>query len=85
MRLVVEVSLYPLREKYIAPIQSFIDRINKYQQLIVNTSTTSTTIEGDYQDLMGIIGKEMQITHKEVGQAIFVCKFLNGDKMSNDA
>ena len=30
---------------------------------------------------MTILGKEMQRTHEEVGQAIFVAKFLNYDAM----
>lgn len=82
MQLVCEISLYPLREDYLPVIQDFIDRINCYPQLKVLTNATSTQIGGDYAELMAILGKEMQITHEQVGQAIFVCKFLNGDKMS---
>jgi hypothetical protein len=31
-----------------------------------------------------MLGEEMQRSHEKIGQAIFVCKFLNGDKMSTD-
>lgn len=82
MQLVCEISLYPLREDYIPAIQDFIDRLNQYPQLLVVTNATSTQVAGDYSDVMSVLGKEMQRTHEEVGQAIFVCKFLNGDKMS---
>ena len=83
MKLVAEISLYPLNLDYIPPIQAFIDRLNTYPQLEVTTSTTSTVVSGDYLPTMQILAEEMQRSHQEIGQAIFVCKFLNGSKMSN--
>lgn len=82
MILVAEISMYPLKEQYIAPIQTFIDRLNSYQNISVVTTATSTTVSGEYLPTMLLLAEEMQRSHKEVGQAIFVCKFLNGDKMS---
>ncbi|MEO9945484.1 hypothetical protein [Paraglaciecola sp.] len=82
MKLVAELSMYPLNEQYIAPIQEFIDRLNRYEDLKVSTSATSTIVSGEYLPTMQLLAEEMQRSHKEVGQAIFVCKFLNGDKMS---
>lgn len=81
MRLVVEISLYPLNEAYIEPIKGFIERINLYEQLTAVTGPTSTVISGEMNELMQILNEEMQVTYEQVGQAIFVCKFLNGDKM----
>ncbi|WP_088332019.1 hypothetical protein [Lacimicrobium sp. SS2-24] len=82
-KLVAEISLYPLMEKYIAPIQSFIDRLNTYPQLEVDTTMTSTRVSGEYLATMEILAKEMQRSHQQIGQAIFVCKFLNGDAMGS--
>ncbi|MBL4631062.1 MAG: hypothetical protein JKY14_07845 [Paraglaciecola sp.] len=84
MKLVAEISMYPLNEQYIPPIQEFIDRLNTYDNLKVVTSATSTTICGDYFPTMQLLAEEMQRSHEKVGQAIFVCKFLNGDKMVNE-
>lgn len=83
MNVMVELSLYPLVNEYIPPIQEFIDRLNRYEELNVSTSTTSTQVTGDYTKVMTILGKEMQRTHEEVGQAIFVAKFLNFDAMQS--
>jgi uncharacterized protein YqgV (UPF0045/DUF77 family) len=83
MKLVAEISMYPLNEQYIEPIQTFIDRLNGYANLHVVTSATNTVVSGDYLPTMEVLAKEMQRSHEEVGQAIFVCKFLNGDKMSS--
>jgi len=79
----VELSLYPLVNEYIPPIQAFIDRLNGYEALNVLTSATSTQVSGDYTEVMTILGNEMQRTHEEVGQAIFVAKFLNFDAMQS--
>lgn len=83
MKLVAEISLYPLNLDYIPPIQAFIDRLNTYSQLEVHTSMTNTIVSGDYLTTMQILAEEMQRSHQEIGQAIFVCKFINGDKMSS--
>ena len=81
MQLVAELSMYPLREEFVPPIQNFIDRLNTYPNLKVVTTATSTTVCCEYQFTMALLAKEMQRSNEEVGQAIFVCKFLNGDKM----
>ena len=83
MKLVTEISLYPLNEEYIEPIKGFIERINQYEGLEVKTSMTSTTVAGEFQLVMDVLSKEMQVTYEQTGQAIFVCKFLNGDKMGS--
>ena len=84
MKLVAEISMYPLKEQYIEPIQEFIDRLNTYERISVITSATNTVVSGDYLPTMQLLAEEMQRSHEKVGQAIFVCKFLNGDKMSTD-
>lgn len=81
MQVMVEISLYPLADSYIEPIKAFIDRINEYDELQVQTNRTSTQISGDYEQVMSILGREMKTTHEQVGQAIFVAKFLNFDAM----
>jgi len=84
MKLVAEISMYPLKEQYIPHIQEFIDRLNTYESIKVETTATSTTVSGEYLSTMQLLAEEMQRSHEKVGQAIFVCKFLNGDKMSTD-
>ncbi|MCC2616685.1 hypothetical protein LJ739_10570 [Aestuariibacter halophilus] len=85
MLLFVEISMYPLKEAYIGPIQTFIDRLNSHPSLDVATNATATHVSGEYAEVMQILGQEMQRIHEEIGQSIFVCKFLNGDKMGKRA
>lgn len=84
MKLVAEISMYPLNEQYIESIETFIDRLNSYPQIKVVTTATSTMVSGEYLPTVQLLAEEMQRSHQEIGQAIFVCKFLNGDKMSKD-
>jgi uncharacterized protein YqgV (UPF0045/DUF77 family) len=79
MKVSVEISLYPLDQNYIPPIQAFIDRLNSYQELKVIENTMSTQVYGDYQTVLSIVNKEMQRTHEQTPKAAFVMKVLNGD------
>src|SRR5690606_16714804 len=44
MILTVEISMYPLQEDYITPIQAFIDKLNTWENLQVSTTATSTLV-----------------------------------------
>lgn len=82
MRLAIEISLYPLDQEYIPYIRDFIERLNKNENLFVETTHTSTLVSGDYDYLMQVMQVEMKKTYEQVGQAIFVCKFLNATTMN---
>lgn len=84
MNLAAELSLYPLDGDYIPYIKDFIDRLNNHSQLKVRTTETNTLVVGQYSDVMTILADEMQTTYEQLGQAIFVCKFLNADKANID-
>ncbi len=84
MQVSVEISLYPLDNYYIPPIQDFIDRLNTYNELKVIENTMSTQVYGEYAEVLAIVNKEMQRTHQTTPKAAFVMKVLNGD-LSPDA
>lgn len=79
MRISVEISYYPLLEKYIPPIRDFIDRLNTHKNIDVKTSGISTHIFGEYSDVMGILTKEIEKSF-EVPHSIFILKLLNSDR-----
>ena len=84
MQVSIEISLYPLRDDYIPPIQSFIERLQSYTELKVIGNTMSTQVYGDYETALRIVNAEMQRTHQQFPKAAFVMKVLNGD-LSPDA
>ena len=79
MQISVEISLYPLDQNYIPPIQDFIDRLNTYDELKVVENTMSTQVYGEYARVLAILNTEMQRTHQQTPKAAFVMKVLNGD------
>jgi uncharacterized protein YqgV (UPF0045/DUF77 family) len=78
MRVVVDISLYPLRDAYLEAIRGFIERLNGYPELEVSTNALSTHVSGDYDRVFEILRDEMKRVHAS-GQAVFVTRVLSAD------
>ncbi|USD35847.1 MULTISPECIES: hypothetical protein [Ferrimonas] len=78
MQLSVEISLYPLQDNYLAPIQWFIGRLDSYPEIQRKTNAMSTQIGGDYDTVMALLATEMKAAHQQWGKGVFVCKFIPG-------
>lgn len=78
MRASIEISYYPLKEEFIPPIQSFIERLRYYSEIKVETNGMSTQVFGEYDELMRILTKEMKAA-MEVPYSVFVLKVVNSD------
>jgi uncharacterized protein YqgV (UPF0045/DUF77 family) len=77
MRAAVEISMYPLTGEYRPVIQAFIDRLNLYPELRVETNSLSTQLWGSLDRIMAILADEM--ARAAVGpQPVFVLKVLPG-------
>ncbi len=72
----VEISLYPLHQEFIPPIQNFIDRLNADQRLRVVTNSMSTQVFGDYELVMQRLVRELRVTLEGNDKAVFVMKVL---------
>jgi len=75
----VEISLYPLNNEYIPPIQDFIHRVNKTEGLTVKTNLMSTQVFGNYEKVMSCLTAQMKETFEKHGKNVFVMKVLPGD------
>ncbi len=78
MKTSVEISYYPLNDDYITPIKGFIDRLNQYDNLVVNTNGMSTQVFGEYRDVMSAITDEIEKSF-ELPHSVFVMKVINAD------
>lgn len=78
MILTAEISLYPNNENFIPPIDSFIARLNSYDDIKIKTFPTATIIQGDYDRVMDILKAEMKPHRETHGMGIFVTKFIPG-------
>ena len=72
----VEISLYPLHQEFIPPIQNFIDRLNADQRLRIVTNSMSTQVFGDYEAVMPTLLRQLRTTLEHNDKAVFVMKVL---------
>ena len=78
MHIAVDISLYPLSQQYIPPIQDFIRRLNGQPGLRVETNALSTHVSGDIDRVFEALRVEVGRTFSELGRAVFVMKVLGG-------
>jgi uncharacterized protein YqgV (UPF0045/DUF77 family) len=79
MDIAVEISMYPLSQEYLAPIQHFIDRLQANEKLVVQTNTMSTQVLGEYDQVWDALREAMRISLQAGPKAVFVTKFLPRD------
>jgi len=77
MKVAVDISLYPLQEDLIPPIQDVIERLKSHDGLYVDTNAMSTQIRGEYDDVMAILTSEFKTSFEQLPKAVFVMKILN--------
>jgi len=77
MQVAVDISLYPLTEDFIPPIDDVIERLNLHESIEVITNPMSTQIRGDYDDIMAVISREIKTTFESSPKAVFAIKILN--------
>jgi len=77
MKVAVDISLYPLQEDLIPPIQNIIERLKSHDGLYVDTNAMSTQIRGEYDDVMAVLTSEFKTTFEQLPKAVFVMKILN--------
>lgn len=78
IRSAVEISMYPLTGEYRPLIQTFIDRLNTYEGLVVRTNELSTQVWGTLDRVMEILAEEIERSASGGPQLIFVMKVLPG-------
>ena len=78
MKMTVEISMYPIRDDYLPPIDDFIALLNDYSDLEVDTTPTATRVIGEFAHLMSVLGDAMARSYETYGTSVFVTKFLPG-------
>jgi len=84
MRIVVDISLYPLDADYVPPIKEFIERLNRQPGLSVTTNAMSTQVAGEHERVFAALEAETRGTFATGGRAVFVLKVLGGEPTSDE-
>lgn len=77
MQVAVDISLYPIADDFIPPIDDVIERLNSHESLQVNTNPMSTQVRGEYDEVMVALNREIKATFVSTPRAVFVIKVLN--------
>jgi len=86
MKISIELSLYPLAmDNFKTEIWAFIKRLRQVEGLNVVTNGMSTQVFGDYDLAVSNVMREMKQVHSTTNSAVFVCKFINGDRLQVEA
>jgi len=78
MKISVDISYYPLKDEFIPHVLDFINRMNKYDTLTVQTNGMSTQVFGNYFDVMNALTKEIHQSF-ELPHSVFILKVINTD------
>jgi uncharacterized protein YqgV (UPF0045/DUF77 family) len=77
MRVAVDISLYPLDQDFIPPIDDVIRRLNSHDGIDVVTNPMATQLRGEFDVVMDALKQEIGTTFNEVPKAVFAIKILN--------
>lgn len=80
----VDISLYPLKEDFIPPIDDFIASLKAYKSIEVRTGNMSTKIFGEYDVVMHALKEELFNTFCKEVNVVFNIKIVNGDSRVYD-
>ncbi len=74
----VDISYYPLKDSYLAPISQFIENLNTYPEILVRTNPMSTQLIGPYSSVFNALQTEIKRSF-ENPDSVFVLKIVNMD------
>ncbi len=78
MQVSIDISLYPNHQDFIPPIKDFIEQLNQYTDIDVQTFPTATIVIGDFDRVMDILKVEIKAYREKHGMGVFVTKILPG-------
>jgi uncharacterized protein YqgV (UPF0045/DUF77 family) len=82
MQVVIEITLYPLHNDYIAAVDDLLARLNAQSQGAATTNRVSTILHGEYVQNMALVQKVIPEIHEKWGEVAFVLKILPGVERS---
>jgi len=77
MKIIAEISLYPLTEKYGDAVLSFIKALQSHTQVRVRSNSMSTQVAGAMSDVMRAIEDAYTGTFDQAHKSILVMKLYN--------
>jgi uncharacterized protein YqgV (UPF0045/DUF77 family) len=80
MYISVELSFYPLREDFKPPVNDVIAKLQSFTNIEIHANRMSTQLFGEFKDVTEALNKTVEWSFSHYGFAVFVAKFMNGDR-----
>ena len=77
MKVAVDISLYPIADDFIPPIDDVISRLKAHDDIEVETNAMSTQLRGEYDVVMSALQREIKTSFESMPKAVFAIKILN--------
>ena len=85
MKIAVDISLYPLTEDYLPPIEDLIARLGGHPGIEVAYNALSTQVRGEYDAVFDLLRQEFRATFAGPDRAVIVVKMIGGPPPSGAA
>ena len=79
MRITAELSLYPIQNDHIPPIENFIHQLLDRNDLEIKVTQLSTQIRGELRTVMVALTEALEASFNAYGTQVLVAKILNAD------
>lgn len=79
MRIVAELSMYPLNDDPVPAIIDFIHELRARDGLEIVTNQMSTQLRGEYDDVTSAVNGCMRVAMTALDKVVLVVKYLNID------
>ena len=79
MKLVAELSLYPLQSDFETPILEFIHSLANQPGLELVTNQMSTQVSGEFDVVIRAVHDCLRVSMEISGKQVLVVKYLNAD------
>jgi uncharacterized protein YqgV (UPF0045/DUF77 family) len=80
MKIVAEMSLYPLKDGPIPTIISFIEEMRLQEGIEIVTNQLSTQVSGPFEAVTGAVNRCMEKVMEQPDTVVLVVKYLNVEK-----
>lgn len=79
MKISLEISLYPLDDKFLLIIKDIVKRLNAESRVTCITNTMSTQVFGEFEPVMQLLNETVKYSFETYGRQVFIAKILNSD------
>ena len=81
MQITLEISYYPLVDKYDEPVKKLIGKMRENERVNIEAGVMSTMISGNYDDVMDMVMRSMKSLMEEY-PSVFNLKISNACKIT---